>query len=133
MIRKILISSGAVIAIALIAVFAIFYKSDLSREQLTQYINEESEFIDLPNGANMHYRDEGNSNAPVLVMIHGGFGSLQNWEGWVEHLKDDYRLISMDLLGHGLTGGYPEQVYSRIAERDAVHLLLKNLVLNDTQ
>jgi len=127
MIRKILIGSGALIAIGLITVFAIYYKSDLSREQLSEYVSEESEFVDLPNGANMHYRDEGNPDGPILVMVHGGFGSLQNWDGWVANLKGDYRLISMDLLGHGLTGAYPDQIYTRISERDAIHMLLQKL------
>lgn len=127
MLKTILLGLVAIVVIAVISAFAIFYKTDLSREELTEYTTEASKFIDLPNGANMHYRDEGNPNGTVLVMIHGGFGSLQNWEGWVEHLKDDFRLISMDLLGHGLTGSYPENVYTRITERDAIHMLLQKL------
>lgn len=113
--------------IGAIGIFGAFHKPDLSREQLPRYINEESEFVTLPNGASMHYRDEGNPDGQVLVMVHGGFGSLQNWDGWVEWLKDDYRLISMDLLGHGLTGAYPENIYTRISERDAIHALLQKL------
>lgn len=128
MIKKILIGLGIVIALALIIIFAFFYKSDLSKEDLTDtYINEKSKFMELPSGANMHYRDEGNPNGPVLVMVHGGFGSLQNWEGWIEPLKNEYRLISMDLLGHGLTGAYPANIYDRHTERDAVHQLLQKL------
>ncbi|WP_160175189.1 alpha/beta fold hydrolase [Ruegeria halocynthiae] len=127
MLKIILLSLLALAVIAVIGVFAIFYKSDLTREDLAEYVTDESQFIDLPNGANMHFRDEGNPDGPVLVMIHGGFGSLQNWEGWVENLSDDYRLISMDLLGHGLTGAYPEQIYTRITERDAVHQLLQEI------
>ncbi len=75
----------------------------------------------------MHYRDEGNPNGKVLVLIHGGFGSLHNWEGLVPHLKGEYRLISMDLLGHGLTGKYPKNLYDRKTEREAVHQLLQEL------
>lgn len=104
------------------------YKPDLSREQLAdRYISATSKFMTLSNGAEMHYRDEGNPDASVLVMVHGGFGSLQNWEGWVDNLKNDYHLISMDLLGHGLTGGYPEKIYTRYSNRDAIHELLQKL------
>lgn len=114
--------------IGLVIVVAMFFKPDLSRDELAKiYINEHSKFIDLPNGANMHYRDEGDKTKPVLVMIHGGFGSLHNWEGWIPELKNDYRLISMDLLGHGLTGKYPANIYDRHTERDAVHQLLQKL------
>lgn len=128
MLKNILLSILALVIIGLIIVFALFYKSDLTRDELAKtYTNEQSKFIALPNGANMHYRDEGDKTKPVLVMIHGGFGSLHNWEGWIPELKNDFRLISMDLLGHGLTGKYPANIYDRQTERDAVHQLLQKL------
>lgn len=67
------------------------------------YANAESEFMDLPNGVRAHYRDEGNPDGPVLVMVHGFSASLHTWEPWVERLKADYRIVSLDLPGHGLT------------------------------
>lgn len=121
---------GLVMTVLIVAgIFvARLYKPDLSREQLAdRYISATSKFMTLSNGAEMHYRDEGNPDASVLVMVHGGFGSLQNWEGWVDNLKNDYHLISMDLLGHGLTGGYPEKIYTRYSNRDAIHELLQKL------
>lgn len=127
MIKTILLGLLAVLIIASVACCAIFYKPDLTHDQLQAFQTPASRFIDLPNGANMHYRDEGRSDGPALVMIHGGFGSLQNWEGWIEPLSEDFRLISMDLLGHGLTGAYPGNLYTRVSERDAVHQLLQEL------
>lgn len=128
MLKKILLGILALIVFGVIIAFAFFYKGDLTKAELADtYIKPSSKFIKLPNGAEMHYRDEGNPDGPVLVMVHGGFGSLQNWEGWIPYLKNDLRLISMDLLGHGLTGTYPENVYTRISERDAVHQLLQIL------
>ena len=56
----------------------LFYRSDLSRDELKQYMNQNSKFITLPNGANVHFRDEGNPDGKVIVMVHGGFGSLHN-------------------------------------------------------
>lgn len=122
------IFSGFVLLAALVA-YALFYESDLSREELLpEYTTKSSKFAQLPNGASMHYRDEGNPEGPVLVLIHGGFGSLHNWEPWVERLGASHlRIISMDLLGHGLTGAYPGQVYDRHTERDAIHQLLQQL------
>ena len=88
------------------------------------YIGDTSQFVELSEiQASMHVRDEGNPDGPVLVLIHGGFGWLRNWEGWTKpnkrscssnpSLGDDYRLISIDLLGHGLTGSYPSNLYKR--------------------
>ena len=103
----------ALVVILVVAVFALFYHSDLSREELSEYINEESEFIDLPMGANVHYRDQGNPNGPAIVLVHGGYGSLHNWEMWVPYLQNDYRIITMDLQAHGLTGAIPGDDYTR--------------------
>lgn len=109
-------------------VAAYFYKPNLTRDELrADYTTAASQFVNLPNGASVHYRDEGPRDAPVIVLVHGGFGSLQNWEGWVEELQGSYRLISMDLLGHGLTGGYPAKVYTRLTERDMIQQLLAHL------
>lgn len=48
MLIKILIGIGLFIVLALIMLFVLFYKSDLTREELVgKYTNENSEFIDL--------------------------------------------------------------------------------------
>ncbi|WP_272149239.1 alpha/beta fold hydrolase [Tenacibaculum aiptasiae] len=128
MLQKILIKLGVFILLICFTIFIFFYKTDLTKEELAdRYINSTSKFIKLSNGAEMHYRDNGTLNKHVIVMIHGGFGSLHNWEGWVENLKKEYRVISMDLLGHGLTGAYPSNIYTRHSQRDAIHELLNIL------
>ena len=67
------------------------------------YANAESQFMDLPGGVRVHYRDEGNAAGPTLVLVHGFSASLHTWEPWVARLGGDYRIISLDLPGHGLT------------------------------
>lgn len=67
------------------------------------YTSTESEFTTLSDGVKLHYRDEGNADGPVLVLVHGFSASLHTWEPWVARLEDDYRIISLDLPGHGLT------------------------------
>ena len=125
--KKILLSLLAILAVLVIAVAALFFRPDLSREELSEYINEESEFLDLPMGANVHYRDEGNPDGPVIVLIHGGFGSLHNWEFWVPYLEQGYRIITMDLPGHGLTGRVKDDFYPRPAAVRLVEELLAEL------
>lgn len=118
----------ATVLVGISGVAAYLYKPNLTRAQLLdEYTTSASEFVTLPNGANVHYRDEGPQNAPTIVLIHGGFGSLHNWEGWVNELKDSHRLVSVDLLGHGLTGGYPAKVYTRHSQRDMIKQLLEHL------
>jgi len=67
-----------------------------------KYASPASHFMDLPGGLRVHYRDQGPRDAPVLVLVHGFSASLHAWEPWVTRLPD-YRVISLDLPGHGLT------------------------------
>ena len=127
MLKKILAGLAALIALLTIGAWALLFRSDLTRDELSQYINEESEFMDLPMGANMHYRDQGNMDGPVIVLLHGGYGSLQNWEYWTPWLKDDYRMISMDLPAHGLTGRTANDRYTRQDMIQSVRELLHEL------
>ncbi len=52
-------------------------------------------------GVRIHYEVEG--NGPPLVLQHGLYRSLRDLRecGYVEGLKDDYRLILVDARGHG--------------------------------
>ena len=111
---KVLKIIGVILLLLLVVAVAISIKPDLSKEDLKQYWQAPSQFITLPDsGATIHYRDQGNPDGPVLVMVHGQFGSLYNWEAWIPFLKDDYRLISLDTPGQGLTGRIPGDFYSR--------------------
>ena len=40
---------------------------------------------------------------PVLVLVHGFAASLHTWRPWAEELQDAYRVVTLDLPGHGLS------------------------------
>lgn len=88
------------------------------------YENSASRYVDLPDGVRMHYRDQG--QGPTLLLIHGFSASLHTWEPWVERLAtgddrlNDYRVISIDLPGHGLTRAPAGYQASIEAFRDVV-------------
>ena len=63
----------------------------------------------------IRYRDQGNPNGAVLLLLHGSNASLETWEPMIDNLKDEFRLISIDQHGHGLTGPHPESDYSSAA------------------
>ena len=131
MLKTILFCLAGLAVLAAGYVYFFLYLPDLSRDQLTQYISDESEFVTLPSGANIHYRDEGNPDGPVLYMFHGGLGSLHNWEGWVPELGDTYRLVSLDFPAHGLTGRVPGDIYMRSIMVRAAKELADHLKLDD--
>ena len=53
----------------------------------------------------VHVREDGPSSAPVLVLLHGLSGSMHWFDMVVPLLVDSYRIVRVDLLGHGSTGG----------------------------
>ena len=67
------------------------------------YANDASQFITLEDGVRVHFRDEGLIDGPTIVLVHGFSASLHTWKGWVNDLKSDHRVISLDLPAHGLT------------------------------
>ncbi|ATX81047.1 Pimeloyl-ACP methyl ester carboxylesterase [Mariprofundus ferrinatatus] len=68
-----------------------------------RYASNPPLYIDV-DGLQVHYREEGKDNDHTLVMLHGILASLHNWEVWSRELAGRYRVISLDLPGHGLTG-----------------------------
>jgi len=44
---------------------------------------------------------EGNGSGPDLVLLHGWGLNVRVWDGLVEELRDRFRLITVDLPGHG--------------------------------
>lgn len=99
--------AGALLAITVLVIVGLWLalrRPDVPFEKLEQvYASAESEFVDLPGGVRMHFRDEGKFDGPTVVLVHGFSASLHTWEPWVEALRADYRVISVDLPGHGLT------------------------------
>mgnify|MGYP001203948494 CR=1 FL=1 len=80
-------------------------------EMRAKYASASSQFLTLQPGLTVHVRDEGKRDGEPLVLIHGSNASLHTWEPWVARLGGWYRIISLDLPGHGLTGAHPGGVY----------------------
>jgi pimeloyl-ACP methyl ester carboxylesterase len=89
-----------------------FGYKDKSVEVLkAKYAQMSSQFIEV-NGMNVHYRDEGNPNDSVpLVLIHGTGSSLHTFDEWVKLLRGSHRIVRMDIPAFGLTGPDPQRDY----------------------
>ena len=100
----------------LILLAFIIYNSlyfDIPKENvIAKHAKGASEFLELKDGSLIHVRDEGNKNGSTLVLIHGFNGSLFNFESMNKFLLDDFRIISLDLPAHGLTGPVNSDDYS---------------------
>jgi len=104
----------AIVVAALVGAYFYFSVPEIPRAALeAKYGVPPSEFLTLADGARVHYRDRGPKNAPVLVLIHGSNASLFTWEPWTKRLDDSFRVVAIDMPGHGLTGAVPSNDYSQ--------------------
>jgi pimeloyl-ACP methyl ester carboxylesterase len=107
---------------------ALGWQSDTDATAMkAKYTTATSQFVDIGGGLSIHTRDEGNRAGPAVVLIHGSNASLQTWEPWVKRLGGKYRIISLDLPGHGLTGANPARDYHYAAFVDVVDKVMTKL------
>ena len=57
-------------------------------------------------GRTVHYRDEGRDNTRTLVLLHGFLQNLDVWSSYVLSYMNRFRIITIDLPGHGLTDNF---------------------------
>ena len=103
-----------VILLLVIAILIFFGHRDIPVEELkSKYANSESSFIAL-DGVNVHFRDEGNQNDSIpIVLLHGTASSLHTFDAWTNELKKTNRVVRLDLPAYGLTGPFPDGQFSR--------------------
>lgn len=101
---KVLIGLVVAIAVVLVGGWLMLRRPDVPYATLeAKYATPASKYLTLSDGVRVHYRDQGKADGPVLVLVHGFSANLETWEPWVARLGKDYRIITLDLPGHGLT------------------------------
>ena len=78
-------------------------------EHMSGDSDAEDRFVRLDDG-DMHVVEDGKPGAPAVLLIHGTAGSTPWWDPVIPPLAGIYRVIRVDLLGHGRSaspaGGY---------------------------
>jgi pimeloyl-ACP methyl ester carboxylesterase len=67
-----------------------------------KYGDAQSRYMTI-HGIEVHYKDEGPRNAPVLMMVHGSESSVRTWDRITLLLKKRYRIVRYDIPGYGLS------------------------------
>ena len=62
----------------------------------------------------LNFKVQGTGN-PLLI-LHGLFGSLDNWQGIAKSLSTDFKVYTIDLRNHGRSPHFPSHQYAEIAE-----------------
>lgn len=65
-----------------------------------------------------------------LLLLHGFGGCSQNWHPFISQLSEHYRLIVVDLRGHGHSTN-PENTFTHLEAANDVFLLLEKLGINN--
>ena len=82
--------------------------------------------VTLPNGEQLGYIDRGKPSGHPVVLIHGYTDNARDWAPLLPYLAKDFRLILVDIRGHGRSGK-PECCYTRLDFAYDVKLLLDTL------
>lgn len=141
LVKKILLIIMSVLITILILFVIIFYRRDLSVEDLEDtYFTTYSNYIDVSIRnlddqiitINLHYQDYGDVNSDVIVLLHGAFASSHTFNPWALELVElGYRVISIDLPYHGLSGGFTDHITSLRRSAMAVKAILDELEINE--
>ncbi|MEQ1929180.1 MAG: alpha/beta hydrolase [Parvularculaceae bacterium] len=110
--KRILLILGAILA-ALVIAFLVVRTPDTNLDaMIAKYGGADAQFADGPGGMKVHWRDQGCRDCPAMILLHGSSSSLHTWAPLIERLGVEYRIITYDQPGHGLTGPHPMDDYS---------------------
>jgi pimeloyl-ACP methyl ester carboxylesterase len=97
----------------------------LTSQCVTDYDSRKKSAV-LENGQTLAYIESGPAQGPVVVLIHGYTDSARDWQPLEPYLKAKFRLIIVDLRGHGASGK-PDCCYTRFDLAYDIVLLLAKL------
>ena len=110
--RRVLLTIVTLAAVTIAAVTLWAWTPDLPRSALeAKYLEQPGDMMDV-GGMRLHVRDRGPRDAAAVVMIHGTASHLQSWDDWASGLADRFRVVRLDLPGHGLSEPDPTGDYS---------------------
>ena len=84
----------------------------------------------LPSGIVLHYLEWGDEAAPPIVLLHDVSGCCHEYDEIARPLADKYRVLSLDMRGHGESSHSPTQLYGIEHLVEDVHELVVRLSLN---
>ncbi|HHV72376.1 MAG TPA: alpha/beta hydrolase, partial [Clostridia bacterium] len=72
-------------------------------------------------GIPLFYSDQGQGEC--LVLLHGLGQNITSWENQIRELALAYRVVSLDLRGHGQSGDNEETITINLLAEDLAELL----------
>lgn len=83
------------------------------------------------NGVRLHYRDWSSvdAGAPTLVLLHGFTHHSRTWDSFATSMLDRFRILALDMRGHGESHWAPREQYSPVYLADDVEAFVRALGL----
>jgi pimeloyl-ACP methyl ester carboxylesterase len=108
-------------------------RSDASDFEIPRKIfAADQNFLNLPNGARIHYVDEGKGE--TILFLHGNPSWSFQWRDLIRELSPSFRCVALDYPGFGMSTaplgfGFTPEEESRVVEEFVDRLALTNLTL----
>jgi len=94
-------------------------------------VDKAGSYFKTPDGVNLYYEDQGKGTP--LILVHGWTCSSKIWQKNIPELTKQFRVVTMDLRGHGNSvktlAGHQVTQYGRDVRSLIEHLNLKDAVL----
>lgn len=78
----------------------------------------------------MFWREAGDSNRTVVILLHGSWDDSSQWDGIMEPLSEDFHCFSLDLLGFGNSIPTKPAEMSIALQVDCLHEFITTLNLD---
>ena len=78
-------------------------KENIGMESRDMFDHETGRLV-TSGDADIYVEEIGNTAGPVLIMLHGGFGTIEDFNTITPPLSRHFRLIGIDSRGHGRSG-----------------------------
>ncbi|KQL48784.1 alpha/beta hydrolase [Brevibacillus choshinensis] len=82
--------------------------------------------VQLENGLEVAYLEEGSANQETVILLHGFCGSSAYWNKIVPALSQSYHVVAVDLRGHGGSSA-PDEPYTMERFAEDLSLLVDKL------
>ena len=98
--------------VTIVVGFLLLLTPDTDRDaMIAKYSGPAGAFVAGPAGQRIHYRDQGKRGDRAIILIHGANASLHTWEPLVKRLGETYRVVTLDLPGHGHSAHRPPRTW----------------------
>jgi len=119
--RRVVAVAAGFVTVLIVAFLALRTPDTDREEMIAKYGGPGAMFADGAGGLRVHWRDEGCNDCPAIVLLHGSNASLHTFERMIAELGGEFRIITYDQPGHGLTGPHPRDDYSAAGMFEALN------------